>query len=299
MTVAPDFPASGSTVPAARRPWPDRIAATGNGASALWREVARREPAYLATCVLIAVSIAPVLLAHGIDPRTVGPAPIAEPIWLKPLKFQFALLVYLATLALFALARPERPRRPRAYRAFTWVVASAVALEIVWIAGAAAMGTTSHFNTGTPVGAAIYSAMGAAAVVLTSASLVTGAMIARGGMGDAALRTGLAWGLALTFALTLVVAGTLSARTGHLVGEAITGARVPILGWSREAGDLRVAHFLATHAMHAVPLLALLAARSLPPLPARRLTVLAAAAYAGLVALAFAQALAGRPVLPL
>ena len=271
---------------------------------ALYREVARREPAYIVGCTVILVSVAPVLLAFALDARTIGTGALAEPIWLKPLKFQIALLIYLGSLALFALARPARLGRPRAYAAYGWVVVAAVLAEIAWIAGAAAMGTTSHFNTGTPLGAAIYSAMGVAAVTLTSASLVTAAMIARGGVGGAVMRTGLVWGLALTFLATVIVAGALSSRAGHLVGEAITGARVPLLGWSREVGDLRAAHFLATHAMHVVPAIALVAAwtvragPALDPARACNLVRMAAVAYAVLIACAFAQALAGLPVLP-
>jgi hypothetical protein len=267
--------------------------------AAATREAIRREPAYAAACVLLAVSMAPVALAHAIDPRVMGAGVLAEPIWLKPLKFQAALLLYLGTLAAFALARPAVPRRPRAYAAFTWVVVAAVAFEIVAIAGAAALGTISHFNTATPTAEAIYTAMGVGAVTLTTASLVTGIMIARGGQGGPALRLGLVLGLVLTFAATLVVAGTMSSLPGRLVGEATVGARLPILGWSREVGDLRVPHFLATHAMHAVPALALLAAWRLPAPWARRATWAAAAAFAALIAATFAQALAGRPFLPL
>ena len=141
--------------------------------------------------------------------------------------------------------------------------------------------------------------MGVGAITLTAASLVTGVMIARGGRGDPALRLGLALGLILTFLATLIVAGAMSALPGRLVGEAVTGARLPLLGWSREAGDLRAPHFLATHAMHVVPALAALAALSLPRPWAWRATWAGAAAFAALIAAAFAQALSGRPFLPL
>ena len=275
------------------------FAAMLTGPGAVAGEAVRREPAYAAACVLVAASMGPVLLAHAIDPRVMGAGVLAEPIWLKPLKFQVALTLYLGTLAVFALARPARPRRPRAYAAFTWVVVAAVLFEVAVIAGAAAMGTTSHFNTATPTAAAVYTAMGVGAVTLTSASLVTGAMIARGGQGDPVLRLGLALGLVLTFATTLIVAGAMSGMSGRLIGEAPAGARLPLLGWSREAGDLRAPHFLATHAMHVVPGLALLAAWRLPPASARRATWLGAAAFAALIAGAFVQALAGRPFLPL
>ena len=58
----------------------------------------------------------------------------------------------------------------------------------------------------------------------------------------------------LTFVLTVPIAGTLAQMPGHFVGTPVTGAAVPVFGWSREVGDLRTAHFLATHAMHFLPL---------------------------------------------
>ena len=69
------------------------------------------------------------------------------------------------------------------------------------------------------------------------------------------------------------------------------------MGWSRTAGDLRVAHFFGTHAMHAVPLAGFLAGRLLAPRPALMATWLAAALWAAFCVATFAQALAGRPFL--
>jgi hypothetical protein len=83
---------------------------------------------------------------------------------------------------------------------------------------------------------------------------------------------------------------------GHLVGQA-GGATVPLMGWAREAGDLRVAHFFATHAMHFVPVFAVASAVAVGE--TRRLPVrLFAFAFAAFTLLTLAQAIAGRPLLP-
>jgi hypothetical protein len=156
--------------------------------------------------------------------------------------------------------------------------------------------TASHYNPH-PVMSAIYLSMGGVATVLILGSLMMGLSFwtSRDSHLPEALRLSLALGLILTFVLTLPAAGTLAALPGHFIGTPVTGAAVPIMGWSREVGDLRVAHFLAMHALHAVPLIGV-AAMGLSNLAlARGLVWAGALGYVALTAFAFVQALAGQP----
>jgi hypothetical protein len=244
--------------------------------------------------LLLALSLIPTLAAHQIDPCLFQ----GEGVWIKPIKFQFALSVYLLTLAFFAQWLPDANRHSRRMRAYQIVVLLCIAAEMVWIAGAAAIGTASHFNT-THIGQVIYPFMGLFAVTLTSASLIWGILIARNSSPDLtpALRRGLSWGLILTFGLTVIAAGTMSAYPGHLIGQPITGETLWPLGWSREVGDLRAAHFLATHAMHFIPAAALMAHLTLAPSTALRATTFAALGFAALTAWAFVTALMGLPLI--
>ena len=69
------------------------------------------------------------------------------------------------------------------------------------------------------------------------------------------------------------------------------------MGWARDGGDLRVAHFFATHAMHFIPAFGLVSVAVFRP--ANRLPVwLFAAAFVGFVIFLFVQALRGEPFLP-
>jgi hypothetical protein len=144
-------------------------------------------------------------------------------------------------------------------------------------------------------------AMGVLATLLTSASAVYAFQIARNGETglSPAVQSGIVWGLALTLPLTLVTAGTMSAFEGHWVGGMRSdSAGLAIFGWARDGGDLRVAHFFSTHAMHFLPVLGLVSAVVFGA--SRRLPVrLAAIAFAMFVAAVFVQALAGRPFLPM
>ncbi len=244
--------------------------------------------------VLMALAALPLLLALGLDARQFQ----GESVWLKPLKFHVALAIYAATLALYARWLPAGLAARRAWRLYLGVVTAAILAELLWVGGAAALGTASHFNISSPVWARLYSLMGLAAVTLTSLSLAFGIAIARNratGL-PAAVRDGLVLGLILTFVLTLATAGTMSAGTGHHVGLPVTGDRLALMGWSREVGDLRVAHFFATHALHGLPL-AGLGALSLPEGWRRPAVWAAAAVFSAFVLAVFAQALAGRPFL--
>jgi hypothetical protein len=94
----------------------------------------------------------------------------------------------------------------------------------------------------------------------------------------------------------------------HSVGAPDGGPGLPITHWNRQAGDLRVAHFLGLHGLQVLPLLgwamALLARRrrashgstagDQAALRAVRLVVIGAGAYIGLMLATLVQALQGR-----
>jgi hypothetical protein len=255
------------------------------------------EPVFTRLGLAVALALVPLLAAYHLDPRLVE----GSPAWLKPVKFHIALAVYLLTLAVFARWLPVGFTEGRAYRLYAACVSVAIIGELVWIGGASALGTISHFNVSSPVWEAIYGLMGVFAVGLTSVSLVYGIAILRNRASGlaSALRLGIGWSLVLTFVLTVIVAGYLAGNDGHFVGvPADPSNGLWLLGWSRETGDLRVAHFLATHAMHLVPLAALGASAFLGARAAVAATLAATGLYAALVLFTFAQALQGLPFLP-
>lgn len=255
------------------------------------------EPRFAQLGLWLGLAMIPLIVAMQIDPRQFQ----GENIWIKPLKFAFALSVYFLTLAFFARFLPASLTRTPGYRAFVVIVILCVLAEMVWIGGAAMYGTASHFNLSSPVMHAIYGLMGLFAVTLTAASLVYGIAVWRhpARLPDPALRLSVALGLGLTFVLTVIVAGYLAGQPGHLVGTPVTGARVPLMGWSREVGDLRLPHFLATHALHLIPLAGLVATRLLPARAAVWAVWGIAAGFALVCLASFAQAIMGLPAFPI
>jgi hypothetical protein len=253
------------------------------------------EPVFTAAGMMFLLMLPPTLVAMFLDDRLHN----GLNIWLKPLKFEVALAIFALTMAAYARWLPAGVAARRWHRAYVASVVLAMGAEMLWIAGAAALGTSSHFNP-TPAGMAFYAAAGVLAVYFTGSTAVYGFLIARNrrpGL-DPALRTGLALGLVLTFVLSVAFAGFMSNSGGHLVGAAASDAGgLAVMGWSRVAGDLRVAHFFGTHAMHAVPLAGFVAGRVLARRPAVWATWGVALLWAGFSAAVFAQALAGRPFL--
>jgi hypothetical protein len=214
----------------------------------------RNAPGLSAATVFLSLLIVPTLAAMAFDPRL----HLGINIWTKPLKFEIPLAMYLATLAVFATWIPEKIRRARWLRIYTGVVIAAIIGEMVWLGGAAAFGTSSHFNTEIPFMALLYSLAGLGALILTSLSLIFGILIARireTQLVDS-IHLSLWLGLCMTFVLTLIVAGYMSSQTSHLVGgNTLDLESWRVTGWATDGGDLRVAHFFATHAMHVMPIL--------------------------------------------
>jgi hypothetical protein len=235
----------------------------------------------------------PVLALQAIDPRTLH----GVSVWLKPAKFLVSVGVFALTSAWYwGYVAPER-RTGRPLRLTAAVLVGSAGFELLYIALQAARGLDSHFNLTSPLYVAMYGLMGLAAVLLVGTVLPLAWQIvrhpAKGLRPD--FVAALAIGLVLTFLLGGGLGGYMSAQTGHSVGA--QGGHLPFFGWNRSGGDLRIAHFLGIHAEQAIPLLAALVAGW----TARaRWTALGAgtAAYVALTLAVFAQAVAGRPLVP-
>jgi hypothetical protein len=155
--------------------------------------------------------------------------------------------------------------------------------------------------------------MGAAILLQTLVSVAVAVALWRQRFADRSL----AW--ALRLGMTLTIAGALTgplmtrptaaqladARAGrgipivgaHSVGGVDGGPGVPVTGWSRDHGDVRVPHFIGLHAVQVLALIAVALRRWRRPEDVRVRVVLAAAAsYASLFLLLLWEALRGKSV---
>lgn len=215
-------------------------------------------PALSALTILMLFLMMPKLGAMLVDTRLHN----GVNIWIKPVKFDVALVIYTATLVYFARWIPQVTRAKTWFKLFTAAVIASIVFEQVWIGGAAAFGTASHFNVATPLMGLAYSFAGFAAVTLTSGALVFGILIARNketGLSEP-MHLSIWLSSILMFVFTVITASYMAAQTSHFVGGNMLDVEsYPIMGWATDGGDLRVAHFFASHYFHALPLFVLVA----------------------------------------
>lgn len=98
------------------------------------------EPLFAAAGLALAASLLVTLPAMGLDTRLFQ----GEGIWIKPIKFQIALMAYLLTLAFFAQWLPAGMTAKRSYRIYAGIVVFTIIGELAWISGAAMFGTASR-----------------------------------------------------------------------------------------------------------------------------------------------------------
>jgi len=228
------------------------------------------------------------LAAMAVDPRQI----YGGSVWIKPAKFAASFIPWFWTLAWAWGVLAPAARRGVLAGLVLWGTLAAAAFEQGWITLRAASGLPSHFAEDA-FGQIMFSLMGLGATVLVALAALHGLLVLA--RGDAAQKRG--WRLAV--GLGLVVTGVLGGVTGFAIG----GAGSPIIGgsgapgfppfyWSRDGGDLRVAHFLAIHGMQVVPGFWLLTRASAWPVG------LATAGWAGLSVAALRLAQAGVPLSP-
>ncbi|KAA2237908.1 hypothetical protein [Salinarimonas soli] len=259
-------------------------------------ELLRRDPALARAGLLLLALMVPTAIALAVDPRTLN----GVAIWVKPLKFEASIGVYLLTLAWFMGELPEAVRRGRVAGALRAVAIGAASFEMVYIAAQAARGLASHYNVGDPFHAAMYGLMGVGAVALTAVSPALAVLLARHRPAHLApaYLTSIVLGLTLTFVLGAGSGAVLSAGNGHWIGGIRSDAGgLPVLGWSRTGGDLRSAHFLGMHALHALPVVGYAAGRLLAPRAGLAAVLAAALAYSSATIAAFVLALRGVPLI--
>ena len=269
----------------------------------LWKA----SPPLTATGILMLAAFVALAGAMAVDDATI----LGAPRWLKPAKFAISTAIYAFTLAWISTWLPDRRRLTAR---IGWTTAVVLVFEVGVIGAQAARGATSHFNVGTPADAILFSTMGLAILVAWGAAIALTLALFRHRFTDEAL----GWALRLGMLLTVIgqaTGGLMTAPTrtqldaarssglkvsgAHTVGAPDGGPGLPMVGWSREHGDLRVPHFIGMHAVQILPALAWLLLPVASMDARRRIVMAAGIAYAALFAVLLIQAMNGHPLVPM
>ncbi|WBB69531.1 hypothetical protein [Micromonospora sp. WMMD812] len=195
---------------------------------------------------------------------------LGESVWVKPMKFGFAMGVYGLTLA-WLLSKLSKGRRLGWWLGTVFAVAGL--LDVGAVVYAAAHGTFSHFNNDAePVAETVRTVFSIGVAPLLLITLIIAVLVLIQRTGDRAMTRALRAGLGLAIASMVVAlwlsnsAGAtprtltdangnpVSMNGGHGIGDP-DGNGMFLTNWSTTGGDLRVPHFVGLHAIQVLLLI--------------------------------------------
>jgi hypothetical protein len=227
-----------------------------------------------------------------------GGQALATSAWIKPIKFSvsFASFVWTMSLFLSVLDLPYWQQKLARY-----AIVGSVTLEMASLIVQA----WRSIHVGMPTKIDIMAAQATSAMisVVTVVSIWVMAMFLwspqRVRLTDKAQILAIRVSMAI-FLVGNAIGGYMLARGSHTVGAADASHGLPFLNWSTVAGDLRIAHFIALHAIQIIPLFTWLLWQ-MTPRPAlkyrKRMVLILSTVVALTVAATFIQAAMGRPLL--
>jgi hypothetical protein len=260
-----------------------------------FRELDRNDPllSRLGWALLLAVPVFATLafFAPGVA--------LAVNPWIKPIKFSMSFSTFASTVSLMLLAlQIPRWQLTLVRRA----IAVSVALEILSLGAQAwrnAFALAGHSFVDSSLAVMTNS------MVMVNTAIVCGMLAlfcanrVRSSMADVPMVAAIRYSIVI-FLAGNAIGGYMLARGAHTVGTSDGGPGLPFVNWSVIGGDLRIAHFIAIHAIQIVPLFAYVLSQMAPILPVkhRRIAVGALAIVVSVaVGATFVQAALGRPLL--
>jgi hypothetical protein len=227
-----------------------------------------------------------------------GTTPGVNP-WIKPMKFSLSFSTFATTMSLLLMALQIPQWQLKLARR---VIAASVVLEIFSL-GAQAW-RSAHPIAGHPFLDSSLAQM-TNSMVMVNTAIVCWMLVlfcanrVYAGLVDRPMVSAIRYSVVI-FLAGNAIGGYMLARGSHTVGTSDGGPGLPFVNWSTIAGDLRIAHFIAIHAIQIIPLFAYILSQ-MAPIPAVRQRRIAIAALAIVLAVAvggtFVQAAMGRPLL--
>ncbi len=171
--------------------------------------------------------------------------------WLKPMKFYFSVGLMIITMGwiLHYLNDTDKIKK------YSWWLVITMFFENGLIVLQAIRKTTSHFNNRTGFDVLIFQLMGIFILLFTITFIRIAISFFR--QKEFSVSIPYKWGIRLGilfFILFSLEGGVMLTLMKHTVGAADGTAGIPVFNWSKQYGDLRIAHFLGIHALQVLPL---------------------------------------------
>lgn len=256
-----------------------------------WNELLLRQSLLARSGAIFLLAALAFFVLMQIDGRTV----LQHNTWFKPLKFSLSIGVYFLSLAWFW---PWWGKTP-GMSAIAVAICALLFIEMIIIAFQAARAVPSHFNTTNALNSALFGIMGVAIFINTIIVLYLALTatfgtpeIAAGAAPGPGQKVG--WQIGLWIFIAGSLLGFLMGRLmSHSVGPENVADAMPVTGWNRTGGDIRIAHFFGLHALQALPFLGW-CSDVVFPRAAIVLTLIAGVAYVSFTGLMLWYALQGK-----
>lgn len=171
--------------------------------------------------------------------------------WIKPMKFYLSIGIMTWTIDWLGWYLKAQKK----VLTYSWVLVITMLIEMIIISFQAARGQRSHFNQSSIFNSILFSIMGLSITifVLWTAYICILFFLQKEFSISKTYLLSIRLGLVLFVLFALegwVIVGNLS----HTVGAPDGSTGLPFVNWSREYGDLRIAHFFGMHALQIMPL---------------------------------------------
>ncbi|HET9744926.1 MAG TPA: hypothetical protein VFP97_04375 [Chitinophagaceae bacterium] len=207
--------------------------------------------------------------------------------WLKPFKFYASVGIMVLTTGWLMYYLDDQKK----VRIYSWMIIFTMFFENGIIFAQSVRQTTSHFNYSSMLNNVLFGVMGVLIIVFTIVMIVICFAFFRQKQFSipAAYLWGIRFGI-LFFIIFSLEGGMMIALMKHTVGGVDGGPGLPVVNWSNEHGDLRIAHFLGIHSLQFLPLFGYYISKT------KTQTILVSTGYFLLCSALFLQAINGIPL---
>ena len=174
---------------------------------------------------------------------------------IKPMKFALSIWVYSWTMALIL----HFVNDVRKVKIYAWAAVICFGFEQIAITLQAFRGELSHFNTSNTFGIILFSLMGVFILTITLWMGFIAYVFIKQKTYNMPLAVSLGIKIGLIYCIIFsLFGGYVSSLEGHTIGAKDGSEGLWFLNWSKQFGDLRIAHFFGIHSLQIIPLFAIL-----------------------------------------